>query len=141
MDHLVYTAMSGAARTLEQQSVISNNLANVNTTGFRQQLSLYRAVPIVGQAGEHQTRASTLTTTPGSLMEQGAMAETGDPLDLAIAGKGWFAVQTPQGEAYTRAGDFMISPEHAGHGHRPAGAVGRRSTHGSARTRQPDLLT
>lgn len=111
MDHLLYTAMSGAARTLEQQAVISNNLANVNTTGFRQQLSLYRAVPVVGQAGEHQTRAATVTSTPGTLMTQGAMAETGDPLDLAIAGPGWFAIQTPQGEAYTRAGDFMVSPD------------------------------
>lgn len=111
MDHLIYTAMSGASRTLEQQAVISNNLANVSTRGFREQLSMYRAVPVVGQAGEFQTRASTVTTTSGSLMGQGAMAETGHALDLAIAGEGWFAVQTPDGEAYTRAGDLSISAD------------------------------
>lgn len=111
MDHLIYTAMSGASRTLEQQAVISNNLANVNTTGFREQIAMYRAVPVVGRASEHQTRASTAVTTPGSQMQQGAMAETGHALDLAIAGDGWFAVQTPEGEAYTRAGDFSVSPD------------------------------
>lgn len=111
MDHLIYTAMSGASRTLEQQAVISNNLANVSTTGFREQIAMYRAVPVVGRASELQTRATTATTTPGSQMQQGAMAETGHALDLAITGEGWFAVQTPQGEAYTRAGDFSVSPD------------------------------
>lgn len=109
MDHLIYTAASGASRTIEQQSVISNNLANISTSGFREQLSLYRAIPVIGRAGEHQTRATTLVSTPGTKMEQGVMAETGNPLDLAIAGEGWFAVQTPQGEAYTRAGDLSIN--------------------------------
>jgi len=111
MDHLIYTAMSGASRTLEQQSVISNNLANVNTTGFREQLALYRAVPVVGQANERQTRVSNVVTTPGSMMGQGAMTQTGYALDLAISGDGWFAVQTPDGEAYTRAGDLSVSAD------------------------------
>lgn len=111
MDHLIYTAMSGASRTLEQQAVISNNLANVNTTGFREQLAIYRAVPVVGQANELQTRASTATTTPGSMMGQGAMTETGYAMDLAVSGDGWFAVQTPEGEAYTRAGDLSVNAD------------------------------
>lgn len=111
MDHLIYTAMSGASRTLEQQSVISNNMANISTTGFREQIAMYRAVPVVGQSTELQTRASTVTTTPGSMMGQGAMAETGYALDLAITGDGWFAVQTPEGEAYTRAGDLSVSAD------------------------------
>lgn len=111
MDHLIYTAMSGASRTLEQQAVISNNLANVNTTGFREQIAIYRAVPVVGQSTELQTRASTAITTPGTMMGQGAMAETGYALDLAISGDGWFAVQTPDGEAYTRAGDLSVNAD------------------------------
>ena len=111
MDHLIYTAMSGASRTLEQQAVISNNLANTSTTGFREQIAMYRAVPVVGRSTELQTRATTVTTTPGSQMGQGVMAETGHALDLAITGPGWFAVQTPEGEAYTRAGDFSVSPD------------------------------
>ena len=46
MDRLIYTAMSGAAQALEQQSVTANNLANASTTGFRAQLSAFRQVPM-----------------------------------------------------------------------------------------------
>ncbi|MYN11638.1 flagellar basal-body rod protein FlgF [Pusillimonas sp. TS35] len=108
MDRLVYTAANGAARILEQQAVISNNLANVNTTGFREQLAIYRSVPVNGEVGL-PTRVSTVASSPGSKMGQGTMVETGAALDAAITGEGWFAVQTFNGEAYTRAGDFSVN--------------------------------
>src|SRR5690606_19907013 len=98
MDRILYTAANGAARILEQQSVISNNMANVSTTGFREQMAIYRSVPVVPQAGELPTRVSTVASTPGSHFRQGIMVETGHALDAAISGDGWFAVQTPQGE-------------------------------------------
>lgn len=107
MDRIIYTAMNGAQRLLEQQAAVSNNLANINTTGFREQLAIQRAVPLQG-GGLYPTRVATATVTPGTRQEQGALAETGNPLDLAIRGDGWFAVQTPNGEAYTRAGDFSV---------------------------------
>ncbi|MGB6006922.1 flagellar basal-body rod protein FlgF [Castellaniella sp.] len=109
MDRILYTASNGAARILEQQSAIANNMANVSTTGFREQLAIYRSVPVVPQAGELPTRVSTVASTPGSRFGQGAMVETGHALDTAIAGEGWFAVQTPQGEAYTRSGEFAVN--------------------------------
>ncbi|WP_322998395.1 flagellar basal-body rod protein FlgF [Castellaniella sp.] len=111
MDRILYTASNGAARILEQQSAIANNMANVSTTGFREQLAIYRSVPVVPQAGELPTRVSTVASTPGSRFGQGAMVETGHSLDTAIAGEGWFAVQTPQGEAYTRSGEFAVNQE------------------------------
>jgi flagellar basal-body rod protein FlgF len=111
MDRILYTASNGAARILEQQSAIANNMANVSTTGFREQLAIYRSVPVVPQAGELPTRVSTVASTPGSRFGQGAMVETGHALDAAIAGQGWFAVQTPQGEAYTRSGEFAVNQE------------------------------
>ncbi|WP_269900041.1 flagellar basal-body rod protein FlgF [Paenalcaligenes faecalis] len=107
MDRIIYTAMNGAQRLLEQQSAVSNNLANINTTGFREQLAIQRAVPLQGGA-LFPTRVSTATVTPGTKNEQGALAETGHALDVAIRGDGWFAIQTPTGEAYTRAGDFSV---------------------------------
>lgn len=110
MDHMIYIAATGAARTLEQQAVISNNMANVSTTGFREQMAIYRSVPIVGTT-ESPTRVSTVTVTPGSNFQQGVMVETGHALDLAITGDGWFSVQTPQGEAYTRNGELAINSE------------------------------
>jgi flagellar basal-body rod protein FlgF len=108
MDRIIYTAAGGAARVLEQQAVISNNMANTSTTGFREQMAIYRSVPVVGQPGL-PTRVSTVTATPGSSFSQGVMAETGHALDIAITGDGWFSVQTPQGEAYTRAGELAVN--------------------------------
>lgn len=109
MDRILYTAANGAARILEQQSAIANNMANVATNGFREQLATVRSVPVVPHAGELPTRVSTVASTPGSNFRLGAVAETGRALDAAIAGDGWFAVQTPTGEAYTRAGDFAVN--------------------------------
>ncbi len=108
MDRIVYTAMSGAARVLEQQSVISNNLANVSTTGFREQLSAYRSVPLVANEGL-PTRVTTVASTPSSNFRQGGMLQTGRALDVAITGEGWFSVQTPTGEAYTRGGELAVN--------------------------------
>lgn len=110
MDRIIYTAAGGAARTLEQQALISNNMANVSTTGFREQLAIYRSVPVVGQPGL-PTRVSTVTATPASSFAQGTMMETGHALDAAITGDGWFSVQTPAGEAYTRSGEFAVNEQ------------------------------
>lgn len=110
MDRIIYTAAGGAARVLEQQSVISNNLANVSTTGFREQMAHYRSVPLVSEQGL-PTRVGTVTATPGSSFQQGVMTETGHALDLAITGDGWFSVMTPQGEAYTRAGELAVNQD------------------------------
>lgn len=107
MDRMIYTAMNGAQRLLEQQSAISNNLANVNTPGFREQLALQRAVPVEGPPGL-PTRVSTATVTAGTNFQLGVLAETGHALDVAISDQGFFALQTPEGEAYTRAGDFSV---------------------------------
>ena len=108
MDRIIYTAAGGAARVLEHQGVVSNNLANVSTAGFREELALYRAVPLQGH-NSLPTRVSTATATTASSYQQGGMAETGHALDLAIRGEGWFAVQTADGEAYTRAGEFAVN--------------------------------
>ncbi len=110
MDRLIYTAMNGAQRILEQQSAISNNLANLNTSGFREQLAVYRSVP-VHSTGTMNTRVATVAATPGSNFRAGAMAETGHALDVAINGDGWFAVRSPEGEAYTRAGDLAVNAD------------------------------
>ncbi len=106
MDRVAYIAAGGAARALEQQSVVSNNLANVSTNGFRAQLAQFRAVPFVGEG--QATRVGTVVATPGADLTPGPLEVTDRALDVAINGQGWFAVQTPQGEAYTRAGNFRV---------------------------------
>jgi len=107
MDRLIYTAMSGANHLLDQQAVVAHNLANANTTGFRAELSAFRVVPVVGDG--LNTRAFVVGSTVGADLTPGVMQQTGRPLDIAIQGAGFIAVQTADGgEAYTRAGDLQV---------------------------------
>lgn len=109
MDRLIYTAASGAKHILEKQATTSNNLANVNTTGFRAQLDVFRAVPVQGEG--LPTRAFVADSTAGANFASGALQVTGRDLDVAIKGEGWLAVQMPDGtEAYTRNGSLQTSP-------------------------------
>ncbi|QOY93592.1 flagellar basal-body rod protein FlgF [Massilia sp. UMI-21] len=108
MDRLIYTAASGAKHILEQQATTSNNLANVNTTGFRAQLDVFRAVPV--QSEGLPTRAFVVNSTAAADFTPGALQVTGRDLDVAIKGEGWLAVQMPDGtEAYTRNGALQTS--------------------------------
>ena len=108
MDRIIYTAMNGAARITEHQAALSNNMANVNTPGFREQIALYRSVP-VNDGVSLPTRVSTVASTPRNNFEMGNMQTTGRDLDVALASSnGWIAVQTPQGESYTRAGSLQV---------------------------------
>jgi flagellar basal-body rod protein FlgF len=110
MDRLIYTVMAGANMLTQRQDTIAHNLANVGTTGFRAELDAFRAVPVVGPGAP--TRVASVETTTGSDFTQGALEKTGNPLDAAIAGSGFFVVQAPDGsEAYTRDGGFVIGPD------------------------------
>ena len=109
MDRVIYTAVSGAKHTLEQQANVSNNLANATTTGFRAQLNTFRAAPVNGPG--LATRTFVVDSTAGADFSAGPVQDTGRALDVAVQGKGWLAVQTADGgEAYTRGGSFKISP-------------------------------
>ncbi len=109
MDRILYTAMSGAHQGLQHQAVVTNNLANATTTGFRAELFAARAVPVQGEAIT-QTRVSTAATTPGSDFTAGPIVTTGRPLDVAIDGEGWIAVQADDGtEGYTRRGELQVN--------------------------------
>ncbi len=111
MDRILYTAMSGAKQTMDQQAVVSHNLANVATSGFRAQLHAMRAVPVQGD-GALPTRVSVAATTPGSDFSPGPITRTGRELDVAIIGDAWLAVQAGDGsEAYTRRGDLEVGPD------------------------------
>ena len=109
MDRILYTAMGGARQSMDRQSVVSNNLANATTAGFRAQLHALRAVPVQGD-GALATRTSVMASTPGSDFSAGPVNATGRDLDIAMQGNGWLAVQgTDGGEAYTRRGDLQIN--------------------------------
>lgn len=107
MDRMIYLAMTGAKYTLEQQAAVANNLANADTPGFKEAMHRLRAVNVHSQA--LPSRAFVVDATVSARLSDGALELTGRPLDVAIAGRGWFAVQTPDGgEAYTRNGAFQV---------------------------------
>ena len=110
MDRMIYLSMSGAKSTMQRQDVLANNLANASTTGFRAELQAFRAVPVRGDGAS--TRVYALETTTGYDPAAGPVQQTGRPLDVALQGNGWLAVQGFDGtEAYTRMGSLQVDAE------------------------------
>ena len=110
MDRLIYTAMTGATAAAHHQSVLSNNLANASTNGFRAELATYRAVPLRGDGST--TRVFALEATSGYLDLPGSVQRTGRGMDAMAKGNAWFAVQGLDGtEAYTRNGSFETAQD------------------------------
>lgn len=107
MDRMIYLAMTGASETMLAQAGVSHNLANANTTGFKASLLQVQTMDVEGP-GE-PARAYALGLDPLADLTPGALQTTGQPLDVALEGEGWIAVQSPDGsEAYTRAGDLRV---------------------------------
>lgn len=110
MDRMIYLSMSGAKATMQRQEVLANNLANASTTGFRAELQALRAVPVRGDGAS--TRVYALETTTGYDASAGPTTATGRPLDVAMQGNAWLAVQGLDGtEAYTRMGSLQVDAE------------------------------
>lgn len=110
MDKALYIAMSGAKHNMRSQASHANNLANVNTQGFKADFEVARSMPVYYGEGL-PTRAYALAEKPATDFKFGSMQQTGRDLDVAIKGEGFIAVQANDGvEAYTRAGSLHIDP-------------------------------
>lgn len=119
MSGTIYQAAAGALLQQMRLDMLSNNLANVNTTGFKADLPVFR----MESAGTATQSASP--SAPGRLspyappmeartdFESGPLARTGNALDVAIVGKGFFEVQAPEGSRFTRKGNFTINEQGA----------------------------
>ncbi|MDO4905168.1 MAG: flagellar basal-body rod protein FlgF [Lautropia sp.] len=108
MDRMIYLSMSGAKALIERQDALSHNLANSATDGFRADLMTARAVPI-RQEGTATTRVFNVETSTSFNPDSGPIRQTGNPFDLAVRDRGWFAVQAADGaEAYTRDGGMVV---------------------------------
>jgi flagellar basal-body rod protein FlgG len=125
----LYAAVSGSLAHEKRLAILTNNLANVNTVGFKADRPVFQVEPLPSVVGplvmsetapavmmplnrfqEHdsaQTRLSAMYTN----FTQGDLRTTGNPLDVALEGRGFFAVQTADGVAYTRQGTFSLNPE------------------------------
>jgi flagellar basal-body rod protein FlgF len=110
IDRFVFTAMTGAKSAMGQLATTSHNMANLQTPGFREMLSSFRAVPVNGSNAD--SRAFVVDSTPGADWTPGAVTATGNSLDAAIQDQGLFAVLRSNGqEAYTRAGKFHMDAQ------------------------------
>src|SRR5579875_1051264 len=119
-------AATGMAAQQLNVEVISNNIANMNTVGFKRQRAEFQDLLYqnVERPGAQSSDTGTVVPTgiqlgsgvkAGSvyrITEQGTLTQTGNKLDLAINGRGFFQVQLPSGEtAYTRAGNFSVNDQ------------------------------
>lgn len=108
----IWIAASGASSQITALDVTANNLANASTPGYKAQTVLFQEhlikAEFVGESRQAMRYAGVAEVS--SDMTAGAISSTGRPLDAAIMGDGFFAVQTPQGERYTRAGAFHMDP-------------------------------
>jgi flagellar basal-body rod protein FlgF len=117
----IYMAASGALTYQKRLEIISNNLANINTVGFKKTTNRFLAFGLPELQKEDNATASPSDRSQASVFwnqlitqtdfSNGVLKESGNNFDLAITGNGFFCVQTPEGIRYTRRGDFTVSPE------------------------------
>lgn len=110
MENSVYIGLSKQVVLAENMDIIAQNVANLNTPGYRGQNMVFREyiedprymkedMSLVLDYGQYQK------TDPGSIKE------TGNSLDVALVGKGFLGINTPEGVQYTRAGNFALGPD------------------------------
>jgi len=119
MGREIYPAMSGGMRALRSLEVLSNNLANVNTTGFKRDTPVFKLhSPEAAEAYGKDTASARLAEAWSSLdseatdFTQGSLQTTGNSLDFALNGDGFFGLQTAGGEVFlSRDGSFQVDEE------------------------------
>jgi flagellar basal-body rod protein FlgF len=116
MENAQLVGLARQATLQRQLDLIANNIANVNTNGFKAQTLLLE------ETRQPQASANSFLTPDRPIsfviddanlydFQPGQMMQTGNPTDLALDGKGWFVIQTAQGERFTRNGSFAINNE------------------------------
>lgn len=104
---MLYVSMTGAQNNTLALRAHANNLANVSTSGFRRDFEQARSMPLFGES--YPARVFAMSERPATDFRPGSLQETGRDLDVAIGGKGWIAVQAPDGgEAYVRTASLNI---------------------------------
>lgn len=107
MDKMLYVSMTGAQNNTLALRAHANNLANVSTSGFRRDFEQARSMPLFGET--YPARVFAMSERPATDFRPGSLQETGRDMDVAIGGKGWVAVQAPDGsEAYVRTASLNI---------------------------------
>jgi flagellar basal-body rod protein FlgF len=112
----IYAACSALMARSQALDILSNNLANVNTTGYKGETQFYQALNAAassvpgGGALNSAVNQFGILAGQGLNLSAGSVVKTSNPLDVAIEGPGFLEVQTAAGLAYTRAGNLQVSP-------------------------------
>ena len=107
METTAYIALSRQMALRRQMDLIANNIANVTASGFKAEALIYE--PVVSDAGGGQRLAFVQDVGVARDLRAGPMTQTGNPLDLAIQGPGYFAIETDHGTRYGRSGQFRLN--------------------------------
>jgi flagellar basal-body rod protein FlgF len=111
MDNALYVGLSRQMYLRRELDIVANNIANVDTTGFKVESLLAKSQPAAPAMTADGPRPVRYVAADGVARDfgQGPLRQTGAPLDLAIEGRGFFKVQTADGERYTRDGRFTLN--------------------------------
>lgn len=108
MENPIYIGLSRQSALQTQMDMIANNIANMNTPGYRAQNMIFDEYVSAG-SGDGENISMVRTVGQYQNTEAGPVKVTGNPFDLTISGSGFFGVQTPDGIMYTRAGNFELN--------------------------------
>jgi flagellar basal-body rod protein FlgF len=106
MDNSIYIALSRQTAVFRDLDVTANNVANASTTGFTAEKMLF--TEYMKDDGNRNKMSFTTDITNVRDLDEGRMQVTGNAFDMAISGRGYFTVETPLGNRYTRAGNFQL---------------------------------
>jgi flagellar basal-body rod protein FlgF len=109
MENAGYIALSRQMTLRREMDVIANNMANLNTPAFKNQSMLFVEFLETSDSGEKTSFVQDIALVRN--LTEGQMTATQNPLDLAISGEGYFAVETPVGPRYTRNGVFQLNAD------------------------------
>lgn len=109
MENSIYVALSRQMALQRQLDVTSNNIANMNTTGYKNQRMLF--TEFLEKPGLHERVSFVQDRAVVRDLSVGGMTQTGNPMDLALTGQGYFTVDTAGGPRYTRAGNFRMNDQ------------------------------
>lgn len=110
MDNAGYVGLSRSAGLRQELTTIANNIANINTNGYRREGAVFAEHVKALNGGDPSLSIATMSRRFVDL-SAGAITTTGNPLDFAIEGEGFFLVETPNGQGLTRDGAFSLNAE------------------------------
>lgn len=114
MSIALYNSVAPAIRQERQMELISNNLANLETAGYKRDAAMFRVPPVEDDTLAAMTDAPIPARVPLTVRidhRPGPLKTTGNPLDMALNGDGFFSIETPDGVRYTRNGSFHLDAE------------------------------